>query len=89
MDFLLADGRAVECFGDYWHCNPELYASTWYNGSLHATAAERWARDARRLQSLAQQGIAALVLWEHDIRHQPDQALARLRDFMESARATH
>ena len=31
VDFLVDDKYIVECFGDFWHCNPQQYTSSYYN----------------------------------------------------------
>lgn len=35
VDFLLETGKAIECFGDFWHCNPWLFRPEYYNESLN------------------------------------------------------
>jgi len=67
VDFLVADRLIVECYGDYWHCNPRYVAPDTYNRSLHMTAQERWAKDARRQAALEARGYQFLAFWETDI----------------------
>jgi len=68
VDFLVREKTIIECYGDYWHCNPDLYEPDFYHRSLHYTAAEKWQRDQVRLHRLTEQGYDAHVIWEHDIR---------------------
>jgi G:T-mismatch repair DNA endonuclease (very short patch repair protein) len=71
VDFLA--GRViVECFGDFWHCNPALWAAGDYNRSLHMTAGEKWVKDARRREQLEGKGFRFVALWEADIQLDPD-----------------
>ena len=71
VDFLM--GRTIiECFGDFWHCNPDLWKAGDYNGSLRMTAGEKWAKDARRREELVSKGYRFLSFWEADIRQDPE-----------------
>jgi len=77
VDFLVSGHAVIECFGDYWHCNPLLYEAGWHNRSLRMTAEEKWAKDARRARALAIAGYSVHILWERDIHQAPEQ-VARL-----------
>jgi len=66
VDFLIGK-TVVECFGDYWHCNPGKYTSDFYNKSLHMTAEEKWEKDSARIKKLESLGYKVNVLWESDI----------------------
>jgi G:T-mismatch repair DNA endonuclease (very short patch repair protein) len=67
VDFLIGT-TIIECYGDFWHCNPALWPAGRYNGSLHVTAGEKWARDAARRSTLEQQGYTFAAYWETQIR---------------------
>jgi very-short-patch-repair endonuclease len=81
VDFVVGT-LIIECYGDFWHCNPALWPPERYNGSLHATAAEKWARDAARQSVLEQQGYAFAVFWETDIRENPQSVEATIRELL-------
>jgi G:T-mismatch repair DNA endonuclease (very short patch repair protein) len=70
VDFVV-DGTIIECYGDFWHCNPATWPPGRYNGSLHMTAAQKWARDEARRHVLEQQGFTFAVFWETQIRDAP------------------
>jgi len=39
VDIYIPDeNRIIECFGDYWHCNPNRYKKDYYNTQVHLTA---------------------------------------------------
>lgn len=59
---------SIECYGDYWHCNPALYEPDFYHRSLHFTAAEKWRRDQVRQRQLTKQGYDVHIVWERDRR---------------------
>lgn len=71
VDFLV--GRTIiECFGDFWHCNPTLWKPEDLNRSLRMTAAEKWDKDAARREALEARGFRFHCLWETDIRSNPE-----------------
>lgn len=79
VDFRLGDGTVIECYGDFWHCNPAVYEPTFYNKSLHITAQEKWARDAARVRWLIKTtGCSVHIIWESDAECAP-----RLRAIVE------
>lgn len=83
LDFVIEDGKAIECYGDFWHCNPKLFAHDWYNGSLKMTSEEKWAKDAQRIKRLGGLGFETLILWENEIRTNPRQTLEKIKTFLE------
>lgn len=68
VDFLVGDNLVIECYGDYWHCNPILYAGDYFHVNLHMTAADKHEKDASRNKWLEGQGMRILVCWEKDIK---------------------
>ncbi|HEX2205192.1 MAG TPA: hypothetical protein VHG91_17910 [Longimicrobium sp.] len=71
VDFLVGT-LVIECFGDFWHCNPAIWEPDDYNGSLHMRAGEKWAKDARRRQRLEEMGYRFHAFWESEIRDDRD-----------------
>lgn len=67
VDFLIDGKYVVECYGDYWHCNPQRYDGEYYNRGLKYKANQRWMKDERRLNELVMSGYPVLVLWENEI----------------------
>jgi G:T-mismatch repair DNA endonuclease (very short patch repair protein) len=77
VDFLC--GRTIiECFGDFWHCNPELWPPDAVNRSLRMTAMEKWERDAGRRARLEAQGFRFQVFWELEINKDPAEVRRRI-----------
>jgi G:T-mismatch repair DNA endonuclease (very short patch repair protein) len=81
VDFVV-DGTIIECYGDFWHCNPAMWPAGRYNGSLHMTAAEKWARDEARQGVLEQQGFRFAAFWETEIRDVPLQVEKAIRTLL-------
>ena len=78
VDFLIGD-VIVECYGDYWHCNPQRYAPDYFNKAMHLRAHQRWSKDATRKGQLESWGYRMIVLWEEDIKNNPRQIQNTLR----------
>lgn len=77
VDFLVGS-VVIECFGDYWHCNPRLYPANFYNKSLRMTAQQKWEKDVKRAQALESQGYTFLSFWEHEIENETELVLLDL-----------
>lgn len=58
----------IECFGDYWHCNPKKYDETYYNKSVHLLAKEIWERDIKRINLFKEKGYTVEIRWENSNR---------------------
>ena len=56
----------IEYFGDYWHCNPEVYSDDYYHKTLCLTAKEKQNKDKIRLNKilLSENVDKIIVVWE-------------------------
>lgn len=54
--------------GNYFHCNPKMYAPDYYNKMLKKTAQEIWGRDEKIQKTFEKAGYRVIVLWEKDIK---------------------
>lgn len=83
VDILIENGnKIIECFGDYWHCNPKIYSPTYFHKSLKMEAAFKWGKDLTRLRELASLEYDILILWEDDIKHKREETLSKIQDFL-------
>lgn len=57
--------KAVECHGDYWHCNPTKCSFDYYNKAIHKTAQEVWDKDSEKKNKLEQSGYTVEIVWEN------------------------
>ena len=71
VDFLVNGKYIVECYGDYWHCNPHQYTSSYFNKGKKKTAEEIWNRDMERKAQFEKMGYKFLCLWENEINNNP------------------
>jgi G:T-mismatch repair DNA endonuclease (very short patch repair protein) len=81
VDFLVGS-TIIECYGDFWHCNPASWPTDRYNRSLHMTAADKWALDTKRQSVLQQQGFRFVMFWETQIREEPQAVEAELHQLL-------
>lgn len=79
VDFLVNEKYIVECYGDYWHCNPHQYTSSYFNKGKKKTAEEIWERDTQRKEQFEKMGYKFLCLWEDEIRNNPKIVRSRIK----------
>jgi len=68
VDFILKNGLIIETFGDYWHCNPNIYKNSNDYNNMQVCQMKK---DALRLAYLKKCGHNVLIIWEHDIKEKP------------------
>lgn len=59
----------IEYFGDYWHCNPKIYKSNYYNIKKGKYAYELWEYDKNKLELIKNNGYNLEVIWEQDLKN--------------------
>lgn len=79
VDFLVNEKYIVECYGDYWHCNPHQYTSSYFNKGKKKTAEEIWERDTKRKEHFEKLGYKFLCLWENEINDNPKIVRSKLK----------
>jgi len=65
-DFLINEKTIIECYGDYWHCNPSIYSENYNHSKLLKTAKEIWEFDNYRESLLIAAGYRVIKIWESD-----------------------
>lgn len=63
--FIPSKNKIIECYGDYWHCNPLKCQPYYYNRLVHLTAQEIWNRDEERIQEMKNAGYDVEIVWEN------------------------
>ena len=79
VDFLVDKKYIVECYGDYWHCNPHQYTSSYFNKGKKKTANEIWSRDMERKAQFEKMGYKFLCLWENEIQNNPKIVRSKIK----------
>jgi very-short-patch-repair endonuclease len=68
VDFINeAKKHIIEVYGDYWHCNPEIYPDDFIQHHLGKSAKEIRLRDLNRQKVLESQGYTVTVVWESNL----------------------
>ena len=80
VDFLVNEKYIVECYGDYWHCNPHQYTSSYFNKGKKKTAEEIWNRDMERKAQFEKMGYKFLCLWENEINNNPKIIRSKIKN---------
>lgn len=75
----------IEFYGDYWHCNPNIYFRDYYHLYKHKTANEIWELDRIRLQKIINvYNCNVLIIWENDWRKNQSEELKKILSFYNS-----
>lgn len=53
----------IECFGIYWHADPKVYSSDYFNKTIKKLAKQIWEEDSDRLDYLRSEGYCVIVIW--------------------------
>jgi hypothetical protein len=71
-DIMIDNKIIVECYGDYWHCNPEFYKGGYFHVKVRKTAEKIWFEDNNRVSFLEKNGYIVIRVWENKIRDKKD-----------------
>jgi len=82
VDFLVDDKYIIECYGDFWHCNPERYKPDYFNRGKRKLAKDIWKRDMCRKEFFEEQGYKFLSLWETDINKHPKKVRSKIKQLL-------
>jgi len=82
VDFLVNGTYIIECYGDFWHCNPQKYKPSYFNKSKKKTAQEIWERDSERKKTFEQLGYKFIYLWESDIKDNIKKVKSKIKRYL-------
>ena len=82
VDFLVNDKYIIECYGDFWHCNPQKYSPNYFNKGKRKTAKEIWERDLERKKRFEELGYKFINLWECDIKENCKKIRSKLKRYL-------
>lgn len=74
--------KIIECNGDYWHCNPDIYDEQYYHTKLKMTAKEKWEYDKMRIDIFKSLGYDVLIVWERDFYKNKEKELKKCLTFL-------
>ena len=75
---IVIDKTIIECYGDYWHCNPEKYDENYKHTKINKTAKEIWETDVKRKNILENAGYKYLVVWEKEWNTDKENTLKKI-----------
>lgn len=82
VDFLVENKYIIECYGDFWHCNPQKYPPHYFNKGKRKTAEEIWQRDTCRKQKLEEMGYEFLHIWESEINSNSKSISKKIKKYI-------
>lgn len=80
-DFLCND-KIIEFNGDYWHCNPQLYESSYYHQHIKKHANEIWEKDMYKIEIAKKKGFGVLVIWEKNYKQNKEKVIQECIEFL-------
>lgn len=72
----------IECYGDYWHCNPVRYNENYYHTKIRKTAKEIWERDKIRELNLKSLNYNFIYIWEYDWNNNNEKTINKILNFL-------
>ena len=66
VDFIIDNKYIIECYGDYWHCNPLKYHGEYFHKQIRKSAYDIWEFDKNRMNELRSIGYITIFIWESD-----------------------
>lgn len=76
--FIPSRNLVIECYGDYWHCNPQYYSPEYFHKNCKITATELWKRDEIR-EKIIRSAHGLLIIWETDWNLNKESILEKSR----------
>jgi len=67
-DWISQDKKIIEFFGDYYHCDPEIYKEDYFNKKVGLYARQIWSRDEKKIKKFKENGFEVLVVWEKELK---------------------
>lgn len=89
VDFLVEGKYIIECYGDFWHCNPQKYSPGYFNKGKKKTAKEIWERDLQRKNTFQDMGYKFISLWESEIRNNPKKVKIKIKKLIKEDKNGH
>lgn len=76
--------KLIEFNGDYWHCNPLMYNSLYFNKNRNLTAQEIWIFDKNKELCAIKNGYEIISVWESEYNENPEKTINKCIEFIKS-----
>jgi G:T-mismatch repair DNA endonuclease (very short patch repair protein) len=84
-DLTITDSKKIiEFNGDFWHCNPEIFESDFYNKPKKMSAIDIWKYDNDKIKAATDNGYRILTIWENEFRNNKPSCMSKCLDFIVS-----
>jgi len=74
--------KIIEFYGDYWHCNPNIYNANDFHNLKKCTAKDIWDKDENRINNISTK-YKILIIWENDVNKNKESVLQECLKFLE------
>lgn len=75
---IVINNTIIEIYGDYWHCNPEIYNEFYYHKQIKKTSKEIWEHDKERINILKNEGYKVIIIWEKDWKKDKNKQIEKI-----------
>jgi G:T-mismatch repair DNA endonuclease (very short patch repair protein) len=85
VDVFISPNKIIEVNGDYWHGNPKFYKEGDIIGfpkGAKISVKEKKERDRKRIEYLKNKNLDVLVLWENEIKTEPQNTERKIGEFI-------
>jgi hypothetical protein len=81
---LVFKNKIIEFYGDYWHCNPNIFESTKIvrRGSKKYRASSIWKIDSWRERILKEAGYDVKIVWENEFKEDPEKIINECYNYL-------
>lgn len=80
IDYIINKSIVLECFGDYWHCNPTVFSENYFHKQVLLTAKDIWKKDKQKIDALERKFKKVIVVWERDWREDQENVKRYLKN---------
>lgn len=74
--------KIIEYNGDFWHCNPKIYAPEYINPRTKLTASDKWKTDKEKIKFAQSKGYEVMVVWESEFKQNKEEVLKKCIQFL-------
>lgn len=78
------DKKIIEFHGDFWHCNPMFYESTYLNKRKNMLAEDIWKYDEKKMLFAKNNGYEVLIIWEYELKHNAQDIINYCKQWLNS-----